>query len=277
LCIALEKPAPDAVGPRVFAMPWIIVCAGSAPAMIPSVLPDAAALTRVFEEHRVLGRSRSVGWSNALCALDLLETLAPSEVLRGWESPLLREAPPAPIAVLRGVEEVHLRFLLGAAVSPAHAPDVAETAANVGAWGSPALRAMSAQLATPGVQMLPMPRPPAGVLTAAMLGRRAAVEAAFNLFMSNAVRRFRLSVGDPSITLSAHEGGEVRVGLSTPLDDAMTEGFRWPLHPADDLDEIVRAIADMISECRLGEPHVAPTVLPDRGRTGAVLYATRVE
>ena len=195
-------------------------------------------------------------------------------MLRGWESPVIREVAPAPIAVLRGVEEVHLRFLLGAAVAPAHAPGVVETGANIGVWGTPALNAMGAQLATPGVQVLAMPRPPAGLYTAASLGRRAAIEAAFNLFMSNTLRRFRLSVGDASVTLSSHEGGEVRVKLWTPFDDAMTEGFRWPLHPADDLDEIARTIFDMVAECRLPEPHVVPTVLPDRGPTGAVLYAT---
>ena len=274
LCAAVEKPQDGEVGTRVFAIPWVIVCAASTPATIPCVLPDAAALARVFEQHGVFGPSRSVGWSNALCALETLETLAPSEVLRGWQSPAVRQVAPAPIAVLRGVEEVHLSFLLGAAVAPAHAPGVVETGANIGVWGTPALNAMGAQLATPGVQVLAMPRPPAGLYTAASLGRRAAIEAAFNLFMSNTLRRFRLSVGDASVTLSSHEGGEVRVTLWTPFDDAMTEGFRWPLHPADDLDEIARTIADMVAECRLPEPHIAPTVLPDRSPSGAVLYAT---
>jgi hypothetical protein len=153
---------------------------------------------------------------------------------------------------------------------------VAETGANIGAWGTAALQGMGAQLATPGVQVLAMPRPPAGLYTAARLGRRAAIEAAFNLFMGNTLRRFRRSVGDASVTLSSHEGGEVRVTLWTPLDDAMTEGFRWPLHPADDLDEIMRVITDMIAECRLPEPHVAATLLPDRGPMGAVLYPTAV-
>jgi hypothetical protein len=277
LCAAVEKPQANDVTPRVFAIPWVIVCAGSTPATIPGVLPDPAALTRVFEQHGVLGPSRSVGWSNALCALDLLESLAPSEVLRGWESPAIREARPAPIAALRGVEEVHLRFLLGAAIAAAHAPDIVETGANIGVWGTPALQAMGAQLATPGVQLLAMPRPPAGLYTAAAGGRRAAVEAAFNLFMSNTLRRFRMAVGDPSVTLASHDGGDVRVTLWTPLDDAMSEGFRWPLHPADQIDEIARTIADMVAECRLPPPHVAQTVLPDRTSSGAVFYATVVD
>jgi hypothetical protein len=120
-----------------------------------------------------------------------------------------------------------------------------------------------------------MPRPPAGLYTAAYAGRRAGLEAAFNLFMSNSVRRFRLAVGDPSVTLSSHAGGEARVTLWTPFDDAMAEGFRWPLHPADDLQEIECTIKSMISECRLPEPDVHTSVLPDLTSTGAVLFPAR--
>jgi hypothetical protein len=277
LCAAIEKPARDEVSARVFAMPWIIVCGGTAPAQIECVLRDPAALARVFEEHGVFGASRNVGMSHALCALDALESLDPSEVLRGWESAQVRDVPPTPITLRRGVEEVHLRFLLGAAVAPSHAPDIVETGANIGAWGTPALRAMGGQLATAGAQVLAMPRPPAGLYSAAYAGRRAAVEAAFNLFMSNTLRRFRLEVGDPRVTVSAHESGELRVTLWTPLDEALTEGFRWPLHAADDLGEIETAIRDMICECRLQEPHVPPDVLPDRSAAGAVLFPAGVE
>jgi hypothetical protein len=125
-----------------------------------------------------------------------------------------------------------------------------------------------------GVQLLPMPRPPAGIYSAAYAGRRAGLEAAFNLFMSNSVRRIRMAVGDPSVTLSAHESGEIRIALWTPFDDAMVEGFGWPLHPADDFDEIGAVITGMIADCGLPEPAVYPDVLPDRTPTGAVLFRT---
>jgi hypothetical protein len=273
LCAAVEKSsAEEAVAPRVFAIPWIIVCAGTAPATIACVLPDAAALARVLEQHGVFGGSRNLGLSNALCAIDALESLAPSQVLSGWRDARLRDVSPAEIQVSRGVEEVHVRFSVGAAIAPASAPDVVETGANVGAWGTPALRAMAVQLATPNVQLLPLPRQPAGLYTAAYAGRRAGLEAAFNLFMSNTVRRFRSALGDPSVTVSSHASGEVRVTLWTPLDDGMTEGFRWPLHPADDLNEIERAIALMIRECRLAEADVRADVLPDYASSGAVLF-----
>jgi hypothetical protein len=273
LCAAVEKPSSDhAVATRVFAIPWIIVCGASSDATIPCVLSDVPELARVLEAGGVFGPSRNVGLGAALASIETIEAIPPGELLRWTENPQVRDVPPAPIELTRGAEEVHVRLLLGAAVVPAAAPDITETGANVGAWGTPALRAMRAQLAAPGVEILPMPRPPAGLYSAAYAGRRAGVEAAFNLFVSNTLRRFRGMVGDPQVNLSAHVGPELRVTLWTPFDDGLVEGFRWPLHPADDLDEIERTIRTMISECRLEEPCVPAGVLPAHSPTGAVLF-----
>jgi hypothetical protein len=273
LCEAVEKPAGDAdVAARVFAIPWVIVCGASSAATLQCVLPDVGELARVLQANGVFGGSRNLGLGNALASIDMLERLRPSEVLQWSQSPAVRDVPPAPIHVTRGVEDVHVRFLLGASVAAGSAPGIVETGSNVGVWGTPALRAMTAQLATAGVQILPMPRPPAGLYSAAYAGRRAGIEAAFNLFMSTCVRRFRSIVGDPHATLSSHASGELRVTLSNTLDDTLVEGFRWPLHPADDLGEVERTLTAMISECRLAEPHFVAGVLPDYSQTGAVLY-----
>jgi hypothetical protein len=268
---AIEKPGDD-LAPRVFAIPWVIVCGGNAATTVDAVLPDLEGLAGVLQANGAFGASRTVGLSNALCSIDALESLPPSAVLRGWEDVRVRDVSPEPMRVARGVEAVHVRFLLGAAVVPPHTPDIVETGANVGAWGSAALRAMAAQLATPDVQILPMPRPPCGLYTAAYAGRRAGIEAAFNLFMSNSVRRFRRAVGDPRVTVSTHASGEVRVTLWNPLDDAINDGFRWPLHAADDLDEIERTITTLVADCRLAEPDLARPVLDDFTSTGAVLF-----
>ncbi len=273
LCAAIEKPPQDeAVAPRVFAIPWVIVTSAAAAAQVSCVLPDIAGFARTLEEHGVFGGSRNLGLSNALCSIEALEQLRPSAVLRWSQADRADDIAPAPIEVMRGAEAVHVRFLVGAAIAPAHAPDIVESGANIGRWGTPALRAMAAQLAMPGVQVLPMPRPPAGLYSAAYAGRCAGIEAAFNLFMSNTVRRFRMVVGDPAATISAHADGELRVTLSNVLDDALTEGFRWPLHPADDLAELEGAIASMIAACRLGAPRVALGILPELTSTGAVLF-----
>ena len=275
LCAAVEKPpAAESVSTRVFAIPWAIVCGGSASAELPCVLPDVSELARTLEQNGAFGASRNLGFSNALCSIETLEALKPSQVLEWANTVEPKVVPPAPIRITRGLEEVHVRFLVGAAIAPAHAPDVVETGSNISAWGTPALRAMGAQLATSGIQILPMPRPPAGLYTAAYQGRRAGIETAFHLFMSNAVRRIRMAVGDPRIALSSHESGDVPVTLTTILDDTFVEGFRWPLHPADDLDEVQHAITTLAWECRLPEVHVVERVLPDSTSTGAVLFPT---
>lgn len=276
LCAAVEKSAPGAagVGARVFAMPWIIVCGGNATS-ISCVLPSVHEVTKVLEANGIFGASRNLGLGNVLCSMATLEALRPSEVLQWSQTPGTRDVAPEPILVTRGLEEVHVRFLLGAAIAPAHLPDIVETGANIGQWGTAALRAMGAQLATPGVHVLPLPRPPAGLYTAAYTGRIAGIEAAFNLFMSNGVRRFRLAVGDPSVTLSSHASGEIRVTLWTPFDDSLVEGFRWPLHPADDLDAIEHTITSLVAECGLPEPTLLEGVQPDHSSTGAVLFPTK--
>jgi hypothetical protein len=274
LCVAVEKPrAEDALTARAFAIPWVIVCAANGARTIPCVLPDVSELARVLNENGVFGPTRNVGLASALSSIEAIEEIAPGDVLEWAQNRTVREIPPAPIVLAARGEEVHVRLLPGAAIVAAAAPDIVATGSNIGVWGAPALRAMRAQLETPDVQILPMPRPPAGLYSAAYAGRRAGIEAAFNLFVSNAVRQFRRRVGDPRVNLSAHAGPELRVTLWSPFEGEV-EGFRWPLHPADDLAEIERTLKVMIAECRLEEPHISPGVLADRSTTGALLFPT---
>lgn len=267
-------PADAAVVARVFAMPWLLVCGARAGATLPVVLSDVSALAKVLEESGALGANRNLGFANALTDLETLEHIAPS-TLRAWSAGAgLRDFPPAPVVLTTGDETVHLRFLLGAAVAPPHAAGIADTATNVVAWGMKATAALSPQLAVPGIDVLPMPRPPMSVMRAAYAGRRAGLEAAFNLFVSNTLRRFRLKVGDPAVVLSAHDGGELRVTLSSTLDEGMTEGYRWPLHPLDDVGEIAAVMEEFLRDCRVPDVTVFPDVLPDATDTGALLFPT---
>lgn len=274
VCAALDAPLPDAqIVTRVFAVPWVVVCAARTAATIPCVLRDVDALVKVLESCGALGLNRNVGFANSLCSMRALEGLQPSTI-REWtmDAGTARECPPAPIHVPVGNEAVHLRFLLGGAVSPVHEPGVVETAANIGRWGMQATRAMKEQLSAPGLECLPLPRPPANLVKAPYSGRRAALEAAFDLFLSNTVRRFRMKVGDPTMFVSAHEGSEVRVTLRSLLDEGMTEGYRWPLHPLDDLDEIEATLSGFARDCRLSSVEVLEQLLPDRASTGAMCF-----
>jgi hypothetical protein len=259
------------LAPRSFAIPLVLVAQTNAGAVIPGVVPDIGEVTRLLEQHGAIGSSRNIGLSNALCPLEAMEGLQPSRVY-GWTADFTaggvpREIEARDIDVARGREQVHLRFLIGAGIAPNTEPSFLETASNVGAWGVPLTRLLARQLAQPGLELLPVARPPAGILKAAHAGRYAQLELAFDLFVSNTVRRFRSTVGEPRVVVSAHrserQGAEIRVSLSSALDDMLLEGFRWPLHPLDELDRIDAGITGLLHECRVDDVRILTAVVID--------------
>jgi hypothetical protein len=165
---------------------------------------------------------------------------------------------------------------VGAGIAPAAAPSFVETAANIGTWGIPLAQLLVKQLAQPGVDLLALPRPPVPLLAAPHAGQRAQLEAAFNLFVSNELRRFRRAVGDPVAVVSAHQvgsgGAELRITLSTPFDESLTAGFRWPLDPLDDLDDIAAIIDALFAECRVSDVRTVARVLPDLDARGMPFF-----
>ena len=267
---------------RAFALPVVFVAAAREPLVVPGVLREIQVVKALLERHGVLGATRNFGLSNALCPLDALENLPASTVYR-WTAahPAAesRDIAAQEMRVARRPEQVHLRFLVGAGVSAAEAPSLGETAATIGAWGMPLARELGRQLAQPGLDLLPIPRPPVALMRAAHSGRRAQLELAFHLFASNTVREFRAATGDPSVVLSAHRldggGAELRVSLSSELDDAALEGFRWPLYPLDDLAEIESSILGFLDECRVDRVRIIESVLPERLKNGSAFVAVQ--
>jgi hypothetical protein len=268
---------------RLFALPLVIVAGAKKSAEVPEALPDVAAVSALLEQHGVLGTGRNFGLGNALCSVEMLDCLPPS-LLRQWAAQLRTGAAPLELAgsaatVAPGREQVLLRFLVGATVVPAHVPSVIETGSNVGAWGMPLTKLLSLQLAQSGLDILPIPRPPVALYLACDAGRAAQIELAFSLFLSNAVRQFRLAVGDPAVVLSAHRNGdgsaELRVSLSSAFDESLLEGFRWPLYPGDEFSEILNKINDLLIECRLTDVQAVAAVAGDLNARGGRFQSAR--
>jgi hypothetical protein len=263
------------IAARLFAFPLVLVTGARGAATVSGALPDIDEVRTLLERHGAVGATRNFGLSNALCSADALERLKPSDVYHwggDWSAGAPREMAPQDIAVRAGREQTHLRFLVGAAITPQDAASFLETAANIGAWGLPLTGALVRQLTQPALDLLALPRPPVSLLRAAYSGRCAELEAAFNLYASNAVRSFRSTVGDPAAAISAHRletgGAEVRVSLSSAFDDALLEGFRWPLHPLDDLDHLVSTAVELLRDCRVSEVRIVAAVLPERFESG---------
>jgi hypothetical protein len=139
----------------------------------------------------------------------------------------------------------------------------------------PLTRAIASQLSRPGVDVLPLPRPPVDFLKAGHVGRMAQLEAALNLFVSDAVRSFRSISGDPAAIITSHDDNEIRVSLSSPFDDTTVEGFRWPLHPLDDIESISGVIAELLVECRVSDVRVLNKVLPALNVRGQLFVTAR--
>ena len=142
----------------------------------------------------------------------------------------------------------------------------------------PLAKELARQLAVPRVSVLALPRAPQTPPAALQQGRVAQREVGAQLFASNAIRRLRAAVGEPSAVISAHRsvaapgGGELRLSLSSPFDPRQAEGFRCPLFPTDRAGDVASMLFDLLRDCRIADVQVLSGVHPDRDpQTGITL------
>jgi hypothetical protein len=126
--------------------------------------------------------------------------------------------------------------------------------------------------------VLALPRVARSPLAALQQGRAAQRDIGAQLFASNAIRRLRASVGEPSAVISAHRcaaapgGGELRLSLSSSFDPRQAEGFRCPLFAGDRAIDVAAMLADLMRDCRVTGVRVLSGVHADRDEaTGLTL------
>jgi len=252
------------VSVRIFAMPVLLVVGGAPAARVSGVVPDAGEIRSLFETAGALGHCRNFGLSNALTGLGSVETI-PLSTLHAissdeqWDGLGRFDLPPADIPVTANQETVHLRFLVGAALTPGDAPGFVESAGDIGLWGVSLTQLLGRQLATQDVSLLAIPRPPRGIVSAAQEGWYVARELGFQLFLSNALRQARLSVGDPDVMIATSSDGAIRIRLTSPFDDLFDQTYVWPLSPADEFDEIVASIFAFLNDAKVERIEVQST------------------
>ena len=254
---------------RAFAIPVVFVAAGMVVAEISGAIPDTRAIARLLETHDALGPARGFALSQALCAESSLETDSPSQryaLLRGVESGGVATGPdmiPAPIRLESADESVHLRFVVGGLVAPAQAPSFLETAGDIGSWGTPLSRELLAQFGQAGLSLLPLPRPPAGLMRALHEGRRAREEVAFQAFASRVLRRMRSGTGEPDAEVAALESGAIGVRMVPGFERERVETHRWQLDAVDDLDDVTGSIFGLLADCRVSSVRVLEGIFSD--------------
>ncbi len=267
---ALQLPAraPDAPELRLFALPVLVVTGGREGVVVPGLVPDVSRVQQVLADAGALGPSQSFGLGNALCSLEALQSLALCRVHAmqadtGSGAASLPDLPPAPMHTPGSDEAVHLRFLVGAGIVVAGAPSFVETGAAIGQWGLRLTHELADQMRVDGLSVLPIPRPPASLLTAQASAVIACEELALQAFVSRVLRRFRSEVGEPQAALAALASGGLGLRLSSPFVENRISVHRRALHVTEDLDEALRAILALLRECGVGEVQVLPGILPD--------------
>jgi hypothetical protein len=264
----------------VFALPVVIVAAveaGGPGNSLSGVVRESQRLASILREHGALCGNRNFVFADVLVAADAIDIARMPEI-RAWQRLPEAQAPgatvsgvdlaPAPIGVPAGRETVHLRFVVGTAIA---APGVDLFAdLDVGRWGVPFAQTLGRTLATDGASVLVLPRAPQRLLPAVAAGRSAQREVSAQLFASNAIRRFRATVGEPSAVISAHRapdapgGGELRLSLSSPFDSRGAEGFRCLLYPLDRVDDVVAMLVTLLHDCRVTDIRTLAGIHPDR-------------
>jgi hypothetical protein len=266
----------------LFAIPLVLVAAGKdTDGEIAAVLGDTLRIVAILREHRALGGSEAFALASPLVTSEAFD-LARLPQLLAWQRQAADgrvdhlDLHPTPIATKVGQEGVHLRFLSGVALAASQADLLRETDSAAGAMAL--TQELGRQLAGPGCSVLALPRAAQLPLAAVQQGRAAQREIGAQLFASNAIRRLRASVGEPSAVISAHRcvgapgGGELRLSLSSPFDPRRAEGFRCPLFASDRAVDVARMLADLMHDCRITDVQALPGVHADRDReTGLTL------
>ncbi len=280
------RAAGSALEVTVFALPLAIVVGhegASERGSLPGIVPHPDKLASILRDHGALAGNTTFALSNALVAADAIDIVRLPEILAWCRMPeahatgavlLPRALPPAPMEFPAGAEAVHLRFMPGAAIARPGADLTAD--AGVGKWGVPFTRELVAQLSTGEMSVLALPRAARRPLPAVAEGRVAQRDIAAQIFASNAIRKFRGTVGEPSAVISAHRapdapgGGELRLSLSSPFDPKAAEGFRCPLFALDRANDVVAMLEELLRECRVTDVRTLDGVHVDRADGASV-------
>ncbi len=257
------------LGGWVFCLPLLVVAAGTPGTSLPGELPDPGRLVRLLGDAGAAAPGAAVslapalcapGWNDAAMLLDLHQC---ARALEQGAPPTVPALAPAPILLSGEGEEVHLRYLVGLALTPRAAPSVLETAANVARWGMSLGQEVAAQLATQGVTTLVLPRPPQGPMIGTQSGEIARAEIGLQLFVSAALRHYRGATGEPEVTVASLRGGAIGLCLYSVFDREPPRIHRRELAATEDFQEAARSLLDLLQECRVEQPRIVSGVLSE--------------
>jgi len=265
---ALRQAVEAAPGRRaeVFALPLVLVAGSKRRATLPDHIADVDGLNAILRQHGVFADGAEVFLSGKLLHPDAVVAISPAQLYR-YTRQLADAARGLPLpleasAVTVQEEGVFLRYLLGVAIREDGAPAPVDYAARIGAWGTAMMTFLGEALKTDGVTLFPIFRAPAPLMQALVAGNQARLEVAMQVFASSLLRKLRTEGREPTVTLSAHEGGELNVVIGAADAPGETERFVWPLSPLDRVERIEADFLQLMHECQVEMVRVEETVQP---------------
>lgn len=250
----------------VFALPIVVVAANGSPIQVPGALPNVVEFVEIMKANGALRGNQTFTMSNALASAHAFSLEKLPNSLAWWQLETQSQiaVEKSAMQVPANQESVFLRFLVGSAIAGPGVDLLNEK--DTGKWGMPFTQAFAKQLGGGNLSLLAMPRPPRAPLAALFQGRAAQREVSLQLFATNAIRKFRSSVGEPEAVISAHRtgsGGEIRLSLSNAFDEKGAEGFRAELFATDRAQDIAVVMQDLLRECNVEQVTVLADVFPD--------------
>jgi hypothetical protein len=278
LLAAIERaPSQRELSTTLAAIPVVFVSAlesreGSV--TLPGVLADPHELAMLLRDAREFAGAQTFALSPALFGVEAIDVATlPGHIARASiaESPGAPFAPvdmrPKPIVTPGGSERVHLRFVAAAVLTAQRADPL--HASTISAWGIGFAQALARQLHVSGVSLLALPRPPQRLVAAVQAGRAVQREVSAQVFASNAIRKLRASVGEPTAIISAHRaadapmGGELRLSLSSVFAPREAEGFRCPIYAYESVQDVAAMLTALLRDCRVDDVRLRAGVHDD--------------
>lgn len=261
----------------VFALPIVLVAGIKGKLQLPGRLPDIGAVKALLTKHGVIRADSDVYLSGKLQHLDDLSAIRPSQ-LQQWKSALRYASGGLPLELkeepmLLDGEAVFLRFLVGVAMQPNDGEPAIRLNGDINSWGMPLTHLLGEQLGRDGLTLFAIPRPPQLLPAALQQGYFARQEVHMQVTVSNMLRKLRTAGETPVATLAAHEGGELRLTISSQENRDNWQGFVWPLSPLDNIELICQNFRQLMVECHVDDVRIIDTVQPAQ-HLGLPLFLT---
>jgi hypothetical protein len=240
----------------VFAVPLVLVAGSRQRATLPDHIADVDGLNQLLREHGVFGADAEVFLSGKLLHADAVLGITPAQLFR-FSRQLADAARGVPLeleasAVTVREEGVFLRYLLGVAIHPDKQEAPVNFDSRVGSWGVPLMNFLGKQLATDGVTLFPIARPPAPLMQAIVAGNQARLEVALQVFCSSSLRHLRSENRQPVAHVAAHGNNEIHFTLSSSgAGEKSPAHFVWPLAPLDSVERIEQDFLQLMQECQV--------------------------